>query len=271
MTTRWLVGNADEMIASFDLHAGRRFGPHKHRQVQLAWSDVGSMLVACGDDSWVVGPGTGVWIPAGLYHDVIALSEQCRLRSVYVRETAIGQVRAPWLPDGCEGVSEPALVQVEPLLTAIVDAIYRCDGPVVENEQLRLEAVLFDRLRTNLRNPACPSGRQPLPLPSEGPALAVARLLLDEPGDTRDLTAWGEAVGASARTLRRRWTADTGMPFQDWRLGVRMQHAVALLEAGGSVETTARDVGYQSPSAFTSAFKGWFGTSPRDHKPAPGA
>jgi len=52
------------------------------------------------------------------------------------------------------------------------------------------------------------------------------------------------------------------MTFGKWRQQVRMLHALRLLAAGESVTTVAFEVGYDSTSAFISAFKTALGTTP---------
>jgi AraC-like DNA-binding protein len=52
------------------------------------------------------------------------------------------------------------------------------------------------------------------------------------------------------------------MTFGRWRQQLRMLHALRLLAAGESVTAAALGVGYDSTSAFISAFKSVVGTTP---------
>jgi AraC-like DNA-binding protein len=78
---------------------------------------------------------------------------------------------------------------------------------------------------------------------------------------------WDEptVVGASARTLARLFAAETGMGFERWRTTARLAAALPLLAAGTPVGTTARRVGYATPSAFVAAFRREIGTTPADY------
>lgn len=55
------------------------------------------------------------------------------------------------------------------------------------------------------------------------------------------------------------------MGFKEWRQKVRLLEAINLLEKGLSVTQVALEVGYQSPSAFTYAFKQVFDTNPASY------
>jgi AraC-like DNA-binding protein len=89
--------------------------------------------------------------------------------------------------------------------------------------------------------------------------------LLADVTDTRLLAAWGRDVGASARTLARLFTAETGMGFERWRTPARLAAALPLLAAGTPVSATAHHVGYATPSAFVAAFRREVGSTPADY------
>jgi len=52
------------------------------------------------------------------------------------------------------------------------------------------------------------------------------------------------------------------MTFGKWRQQLRLLHALSLLASGEPVTSVALEVGYDSTSAFISAFKGAMGTTP---------
>jgi AraC-like DNA-binding protein len=68
--------------------------------------------------------------------------------------------------------------------------------------------------------------------------------------------------GFSVRTLERRFAAETGMTFGQWRRQSRFLRALRLLAEGRAVKAVARDAGYRSASAFVAAFSETFGTTP---------
>jgi AraC-like DNA-binding protein len=87
-------------------------------------------------------------------------------------------------------------------------------------------------------------------------------LYADHPDDNRTLAAWGKMVGATGRTLARRFKVETGMTFGQWRQQMRILEALKRLARNEPVTTVAIELGYESPSAFISMFKKSLGTTP---------
>ena len=98
---------------------------------------------------------------------------------------------------------------------------------------------------------------------SEDPLLRPILTALEaSPDDPRTLSQWAQRVHTTERTLVRRCQRDLGMSFGEWRQRLRVVRALALLEAGRSVEAIALDLGYGSSSAFIAMFHRMTGTSP---------
>ncbi|MFR8055148.1 MAG: helix-turn-helix domain-containing protein [Bilophila wadsworthia] len=66
----------------------------------------------------------------------------------------------------------------------------------------------------------------------------------------------------SEKTLARLFIRQTGQTFGRWLQIMRLQHAMTEIEQGQSVTAVALDCGYNSVSAFISAFKKHFGSTP---------
>jgi AraC-like DNA-binding protein len=117
-------------------------------------------------------------------------------------------------------------------------------------------AVIIDRITALDHRPVVvPQVRDELLLP-------IADALTSDPADARGLDDWGRRLGASSRTLSRRFVADVGMPYATWRRQVRLLAALELLAAGESVAAVAFAVGYESASAFIAAFTRSLGVTP---------
>ncbi len=67
----------------------------------------------------------------------------------------------------------------------------------------------------------------------------------------------------SERSLIRKFNAETGMTFRQWRRQARLLEALERLAAGDSVTAVAFAVGYDSISAFIVAFREVFGETPK--------
>ncbi|MFS2224680.1 helix-turn-helix domain-containing protein [Pantoea sp. B65] len=126
--------------------------------------------------------------------------------------------------------------------------------------QTRLAGVILDEIRS------LPEANLGLSMPRDDRLLRIARALSERPDDGRRLEAWAAWVGISPRTLTRRFSAETGFSFTEWRQRVRLLRALELLAAGKSVTTIALDLGYENVSAFIALFRRVFGSTPGRYK-----
>ena len=66
----------------------------------------------------------------------------------------------------------------------------------------------------------------------------------------------------SARTLERRFLAETGLTVAGWGRQARLLQGLRGLAAGQPVKRVAQAAGYRSASAFVAAFRVVFGQTP---------
>jgi AraC-like DNA-binding protein len=95
------------------------------------------------------------------------------------------------------------------------------------------------------------------------------RLLYNNPEHGWTVANLAAAVGCSRALLARRFTEQVGGPpisfLTTWRLAL----AADMLRSGRTtIATIARNVGYGTPSALSSAFKRAYGMSPNAHREA---
>ena len=74
-----------------------------------------------------------------------------------------------------------------------------------------------------------------------------------------------EIGGASLRTFERLFADETGLSLAAWRRHSRLLASLSLLAEGKSIGEVAHAVGYDSPAAFSAAFKQCFGVSPSNY------
>ena len=67
----------------------------------------------------------------------------------------------------------------------------------------------------------------------------------------------------STRTLYRRFLRETGITFARWKQQARLLESIRRLTAGAQVTEVALDLGYESPSAFSTMFRRSLGVAPR--------
>ena len=91
--------------------------------------------------------------------------------------------------------------------------------------------------------------------------------LLQSVGMHGSLADLAKALGVCPRQAERILMSFYGSTFRKLRNGMRMAHAVALLEAGNaSMEACAQSCGYASVTAFGKAFKETYGVTPKSYR-----
>ncbi|TCO62343.1 AraC family transcriptional regulator [Actinocrispum wychmicini] len=216
---------------------------HSHPQHQLAWAPDGVLVMAVDDCRWVVQRSRALWMPGGVPHSVTP-SSPCAMLSLYFE------------PDECPlDWSRPTVVDATGLVGPLLTHLAGLPKPRTAQRD-RANAVLWDLL-----SPLAVT-TIPTVLPTDPQARKVAMGIRDNPADKRGLPEWGHEVGASARTLSRRFREQTGSSFERWRTLERLNAALPLLGAGAPITRVAREVGYHTASAFIAAFRREVGTTP---------
>jgi AraC-like DNA-binding protein len=225
--------------------AGGHIPRHDHAWGQLVYAASGVMHVITNATVWLVPPTRAIWLPPRLAHEVVMKGEVA-LRTLY-----IDPEWAQPLP-----LVERAL-EVAPLLRELILHILGVGMLDAKRpEHTRLAGLLID-----LMVQARPEDLS-LRMPSDHRALALARKLRDAPVLRDGLSTLAIGSGASLRTLQRKFPLETGLTLEAWRAKSRLIHALATLSAGGSVTAAAFDSGHASLSAFITAFRRQFGTTP---------
>ena len=70
-----------------------------------------------------------------------------------------------------------------------------------------------------------------------------------------DLVGWGKFVNASPRTLSRVFKKETGLTYSEWKQMLAIHIAIIELYLGESIAVIAKNLGYESSSAFIFMFK----------------
>ena len=219
---------------------------HRHRRAQLVYASRGVITVATRNAAFVVPPQRAVWMPAQVEHRINA-HRAVAMRSLYVEPEM--ELHTP---------TAPCVLQVSPLLRELIlSMVAQGNNYAPDSPQQRLMQVILDQL------PAQSEAALTLPMPDDSRLLQIARGLIQNPADKRNLSEWAGTVGASKRTLNRRFQDETNMSFQDWRQQCRLLRGLEMLVAGDSVTRVALELGYEHSSAFIVMFKRCLGSTPR--------
>lgn len=228
------------------LSAGSWTPKHQHPWVQFFYAISGVLGVHTEAGSFFAPPQWGVWIPAGLEHEVVT-SMRAEMRSLYVREEDCA-----WAPAHCR------VLEVTPLARELIKRFCQlpADYPAEPSPESRLVAVLLDQLAQ------LPEVEFSLPLPQHRKLLTLCEHLLQNPEQASSLGLWAMQLGMAEKTLTRLFQRETGLSFRGWRQRMRLLSSLTALENGAGVTQAALASGYESTSAFIAAFKGLFGFTP---------
>ena len=117
------------------LGAGSWTPRHRHDWVQFSYAISGVLGVHTDEGSFFAPPQWGIWIPAGLEHEVIT-SMRAEMRSLYVRRED-----CQWAPDQCR------VLEVTPLARELIRRLGDSDTSAPFDERLlRFCAVLLDEV-----------------------------------------------------------------------------------------------------------------------------
>jgi AraC-like DNA-binding protein/quercetin dioxygenase-like cupin family protein len=223
----------------FTYPAGETVPAHTHDTVQLVYAESGVLRTTTAGGVWVLPPSRALLVPAGLCHEHRAPVD-AEMHTLHLKGLPAGE--------------RPGLLAITPLARELISVL--AVGHVNAADTGAYLQVLADQLR--LAHPVDLS----VPTPSDPLLCALTDALRADPSDGATLAQWGARLGASGRTIARRFRAETGLTFDQWRRRARMLHALELLSLGHTVHAAAHAVGYTSASAFVHAFHHLTGTTP---------
>ncbi len=231
-----------------DYPDGHVIPPHHHRRCQLLYGFSGVVMVATPQGAWIMPPQRGMWIPAGVVHDVRMLGD-VRMRSIYLEPDA-----ARGMPDHCQ------VVEISPFMRGLLaEAVSLPAEYDFDSRAGALMALIQHEMRLL---PALPLA---LPLPSHDALARRCREFVLNPTPHQTIDDWSAALAMSRRTFTRLFRRETGLSFVAWRQQACLVAALPRLAAGAAVTTVAIDLGYDNPAAFTTMFKRALGSPPRTY------
>lgn len=232
-------------VVSMDFEARTYVDWHSHGRHQLVYTVAGAMVVDTEDSTWAVPSQRAIWMPAGVPHDLRAVS------GISLRNLLI-------LPrPALDLATRPSVINVTGLLREL---ILRASEIAADDPSAPVGTAMTDLILQELRQSRSAGLR--LPEPKDVRLRRICEPLKENPADSRSLDEWSALAAASSRTLVRLFAKETGMSFTQWRQQARLLKALELLALGRPVNAVAYDVGYDSPSAFIEMFKRSLGQTP---------
>lgn len=222
------------------------FPAHSHRRGQLLHVTCDVMAISVDDSILIVPPHRAVWIPGGVEH-AVRYPRGVALRSLYLDVAALGVA----LPH------RPLVLQLDPLGRELLKAAAELPWhAALDGAGRRLVTTLLDRLTM------VPQGALHVPGGRDRRLIRVMKHLQASPGDKRSIAELAAIANCSTRTLARLFLQDTGMSAGAWREQLRLQIALERLAVGMSVTEIAVDLGYGTPSNFSTMFRRALGVPP---------
>lgn len=223
------------------VHPGGYHTPwHSHHAGQL-WRIAAGLLVIETPLGRSVVPAKHIgWIPPGQQHAAFS-------------ESAIEGCAVYLDPAHCEGLPEEATLFESDDFTDALFSRLSVAGSEYDPRKLILlleELALASQVRFYL------------PVPTDPRLKNVVRKLLQSVDDNQTVESHASRAGMSVRTFNRRFSAETGMNFVNWRQLARVMQAMEWLAAGKPVGWIALSCGYSSVSAFIEVFGTWTGKTP---------
>ena len=221
---------------------------HTHERGQFAYAAQGAMTVSTAAGNWVVPSQCAIWLPANVPHEM-QMNGQVRMLNAFVH-ARLRDTRS--LPQHCCVLGTTQLLRN--LMSEAVQqpALYE---PMTRAE--RIMALLVDEI----------AAMTPLalnaPLPDEPRLAVLCRDVLAAPSMALSLDEAASQAGLSRRSFTRLFREQLGTSFVAWREQACLIEAVARLNRGESVTRVAYELGYSSPTAFSTMFKRVMGVSPQ--------
>ncbi|AJC23133.1 AraC family transcriptional regulator [Pandoraea pulmonicola] len=235
-----------------DYPDGHIIRPHSHRRAQLMYACAGILEVRTDTSFWVIPPQRALWIPGEITHEV-RMRGKVEMRTIYVDVARCG------LP-AAETPDTPVVIRVSALLRELI--LRAMTLPVdwsPDGKDALIMALLLEEIEWTSDSPLH------LQVPRDARLRKIFDTYLSTPADARNLQDWAVEVGASSRTLERRFMTEFGLPFREWRQQMRLLGALSLLSTGRAITQVALEVGYDTPSAFSTMFRRFMGVTPSEY------
>ena len=206
---------------------GHHIQPHWHSRSQFVYAIAGTMRVRTAHEIQMYG--------------VVAM------HSLYVNDRA-----GAGMPAGC------AVLEVTPLAREL---IVRAAVLPADYDERGDDGLLMQLLMAEIRR--LPRSAFDLPLPESTDLVQLCESILADLSTRRPIADDAGAMNTSTRTLYRRFLRETGITFARWKQQARLLESIRRLAEGAPVTAVAIDLGYESPSAFSTMFRRALGTAPR--------
>lgn len=231
----------------------RNRGWHRHEPGQLMYCTYGQLSVQTrsedGTHFWYVPALQGLWVPPNCMH-AVDLKKDSKVISIYINNLFANEI--PGKIISFHGSN---------LLRELILACSKVDfakGAIAKREE-RLLHCLFDQFLESKHDTIN------FALPKEPRLQKLLDLLLKEPEKKESITSLAKKLGMSSKSLSRLLLCELNMTFTDLRTSLRIFLACKALQKEMPIADTAYSLGYSSQATFTTQFKKYIGTTPKQY------
>ena len=205
---------------------------------RIIYVRVGVIAIITEKGRYLVPPGQAIWLPATVYYQLVAATASNIVSYSLHEKTQYS-------------------FNVTTTVLAIDDFLKKIFNETIRPNVMAFSVSAFHHLCHLLLNRLAYANPLSLFLPAlaDERLLAITRKQQKFPALKTDLIAWGKFVNASPRTLSRLFKKETGMTYSQWKQVMLIHIAIIQLSLGESIIVIAKNLGYESSSAFIYMFK----------------
>lgn len=219
--------------------------PHIHDEAQFVLTAEGAMIMHTDGGALMIPANRAAWIPGGMVHNARMIGPVSTM-TIWVE-----QIPEHNLPD------KARIVDVSPTMRRLLlEAMKTKPRMTHDGGARRAVRMLLKELE------AMPALPDTVPLPTTPTLVAKCQSFLRHPSVHQTIDEWSTVLRMSRRTFTRRFRYETGLSFAEWRQRACVLTVLPRLAAGESITTIAIELGYESPTAFTTMFKRQRGLPP---------
>lgn len=232
---------------AIDYPKGHIIEPHTHaNNAQLLYAISGTLLIETPTGRWLVPPNRAVWLAAQEEHTVVMRSHS-QVRSLFIKTNAIPK----------DAPNTSYVINVTPLLKELILAVTLLPIDYATDQYANLlVGLLLEELKRHS------SLNLLLPWPHDARYHNICEYLIHHPSDSRPISQWANELHISAKTFERQFVQLTGISFGKWQQQARLLYSLEALNEGRPITEIALHFGYSSHSAYSAAFKAFFGQRP---------
>ncbi|MFT5451005.1 MAG: AraC-like DNA-binding protein/quercetin dioxygenase-like cupin family protein [Enterobacterales bacterium] len=218
---------------------------HTHDWDQLVYALEGVLEVRSNEGNYIIPTQQAVWIPANSQHSISTING-AQLRSVHLEKSLVKNFG-----------QHIRVLKVNSLVREIINKASSFEfNADMDEQQQRLLQVLADQI--NLLDIVALG----LPLSTDPLILPILNWQQADPSSSKSLDEWSKELGASSKTISRRFNTKLGMSYSHWRERLKLHNAIHWLNEKRPVTQIALDLGYESLPAFIHMFKRNMGVTP---------